>query len=103
MASEITYKLEATITLFPREHGGRSKPVYSGYRPSFAFNTLQHYSGEVLLIGKDELRPGQTSRARIKLLPARTLRRNLKPADSFTITEGNKPIGTGVIEKVNVV
>jgi elongation factor Tu len=100
MIAEVTYNLEATITLFPSENGGRKKPVYTGYRPSFAFNTSQHYSGEVRLIGKEELFPGETSRVRIKLLPAKTIRKNLKPADSFTITEGNKRVGSGVIEKV---
>jgi elongation factor Tu len=83
--------------------GGRKTPVYSGYRPSFGFNTAIHYSGEIKLINKKELRPGQTSLADINLLPAKTLRKNLKINDSFTLMEGSKTIGTGVIETVEVV
>ena len=98
MRSEHTYILTAKIALYPTEEGGRSKPVYSGYRPSFAFNSLKHYSGEILLHGKDELRPGETSLVTIKLLPAKTIRKTLKKNDAFTITEGNKVIGAGVIE-----
>jgi elongation factor Tu len=100
MSSDITYKFEATITLFPSENGGRKKPVFSGYRPSFAFNTVQHYSGEIHLIGRSQLNPGETARARIKLLPARTIRKTIRATDAFTINEGNRLIGTGVIEKV---
>jgi translation elongation factor EF-Tu-like GTPase len=80
--------------------GGRKNPVYNGYRPSFGFNTANHYSGQIRLIGKKILRPGRSSHVKIDLLPARTIRKNLKPNDSFTITEGNKIIGTGVLEQV---
>jgi len=48
--SETTYNLKATITLFPTNQGGRKNPVYTGYRPSFAFNTEKYYSGEIKLI-----------------------------------------------------
>ena len=100
MSSEITYNFQALITLLPSKNGGRKKPVYSGYRPSFAFNTSKHYSGEIHLIGTKELFPGETSKVTVKLLPAKTIRKNLKPADAFTITEGDKAVGTGIIEKV---
>ena len=103
MTSEITYRLEAKISLLPTSLGGRKKPVYNGYRPSLIFNTKQHYSAEIHLIGKDELKPGNTSLARINLLPARTLRKTLKENDAFTLTEGNKTIGSGIIERVQIV
>jgi elongation factor Tu len=102
MLSEITYNLKAVISLLPTDMGGRKKPVYSGYRPSLVFNTRQHYSAEIHLLDTDELQPGNTAIAFIKLLPARTLRKNLKVKDAFTLTEGNKTIGSGVIEKVEM-
>ncbi len=101
--SEIIYNLKATITLFPTEQGGRKKPVYNGYKPSFSFNTENHYSGEIKLTDRDELYPGETSKASIKLLPARTIRKNLKEKDAFSITEGNKTIGSGIITNVKLV
>lgn len=100
MPSDTTYTFEATITLLPSENGGRRKPVFNGYRPSFAFNTLQHYSGEIRLIGRTQLNPGETTRAKIKLLPAKTIRKNIRAADSFTINEGGRVVGTGGIQKV---
>lgn len=87
--------------MFPLKNGGRKTPVFSGYRPSFAFNTEKHYSGEISLIGRKRLRPGETSKALIRLLPARTIRKNLKPSDAFTITEGDKAVGIGLIEKID--
>ncbi|HEY4965316.1 MAG TPA: hypothetical protein VII28_02910, partial [Puia sp.] len=93
----------ARIALFSTEMGGRKNPVYNGYRPSFGFNTANYYSGQIRLIGKKILRPGRSSFVKIDLLPARTIRKNLKPNDSFIIAEGNKIIGTGVLEKVELV
>jgi elongation factor Tu len=102
MLSNQPYKFKAKITLYSTDMGGRKTPVFSGYRPSFAFNTAIHYSGEIKLIGKKELHPGQSSLVHVHLLPARTIRKNLKENDSFIITEGNKTVGTGVIEKLEM-
>ena len=102
MLSQQQYDLTARITLFSTELGGRRNPVWSGYRPNFAFNSKKYYCGQLKLIDKKELRPGESSKASIKLLPAWTIRKTLKPNDAFTITEGTKVIGTGVIEKSNV-
>jgi translation elongation factor EF-Tu-like GTPase len=98
-----TYDIKAIITLFPTDQGGRKGPVRTGYRPSFSFNTEKYYCGEIRLIARKELQPGQTTKAYIKLLPAKTIRKNLKPADAFRITEGNKTIGSGIIEEVHQV
>lgn len=97
MQSEITYNLKAFITLLPTEKGGRKKSVFSGYKPSLVFNTHKSYSAEIYLIDKTELEPGETSMAFIKLLPARTIRKNLHINDSFTLVEGNKAVGNGMI------
>ena len=100
--SEITYKFRAKISLLPTKFGGRKNPVYNGYRPSLVFNTKQHYSAEIHLIQIDELKPGNTALAYINLLPAKTLRRTIKDNDAFTLTEGSKTIGTGIIESVEI-
>ncbi len=102
MLSELTYTLKARITLHETKSGGRKNPVYSGYRPSFAFTGVIHYAGEIRLIGTHELKPGQSSFATIRLLPARTFTSGLKNNDTFTINEGDRAIGTGVIENVKV-
>ena len=103
MHSKTTYNLKAIISLLPTELGERKKSVATGYRPSFSFNSQNHYSGEISFVDILELNPGDSAMATIKLLPARTIRKNLKPKDAFTISEGNKTIGSGIIEDVNIV
>ena len=95
------YNFTAILSLFPTENGGRKKPIYDHYRPSFAFNSLNHVSGEVSFPELNELRPGATATALVKLLPSKHIRQNLKSGDSFTILDGTKVIGTGVIQKIN--
>jgi translation elongation factor EF-Tu-like GTPase len=73
MISSQAYKFRARITLFRTDMGGRRNPVYNGYKPSFAFNTVNHYSGQIELIGNEELRPGQSSLAHIQLSSENTL------------------------------
>lgn len=97
---ETTYNFTATLSLFPTENGGRKKPVYDHYRPSFSFSTSKHFSGEISFPDLSELHPGGTATTFIKLLPARHIRQNLKNGDAFTILEGDKIVGTGVIQKI---
>jgi elongation factor Tu len=100
MTDKIAYDFKAILSLFPTEDGGRKKPVYTYYKPSFSFNTIQHFSGEISLLNKEELKPGDTAQALVKLLPSRHIRQNLKKGDAFTILEGNKIIGAGVIQSI---
>ncbi|HZX59156.1 MAG TPA: hypothetical protein VFE54_10530 [Mucilaginibacter sp.] len=94
------YQFKALLTLFPTVNGGRKKPVYDHYRPSFSFGSSNHFSGEVSFVDLDELLPGGTAMAIIKLLPSRNIRQNLKSGDSFTILDGDKIVGTGVIQEI---
>ncbi len=96
-----SYNFTAILSLFPTENGGRKKPIYDHYRPSFAFNSINLVSGEVSFPELDELKPGATATALVKLLPSKHIRQNLKSGDSFTILDGAKVIGTGVIQKID--
>ena len=97
---KIAYNFIATLSLFPTQNGGRKKPVFNHYRPSFAFSTQQHFSGEVSFPDILELQPGETATAVVKLLPSRHIRQNLKSGDAFTILEGDKVVGAGVIQRI---
>ena len=102
MKSEITYDIHAYIFLLPTAKGGRSKSIFTGYKPSFTFNTTKQYCGELELTDTNELRPGESGEVIIRLLPAYTLKKNLKLNDAFTIVEGSKAIGDGmIIHEVN--
>lgn len=95
------YNFTATFSLFPTENGGRKNPVYNYYKPSFSFNSANQVSGEVSFPELEELSPGDTTTAYIKLLPSKHIRQNLKKGDSFTILEGLKIVGAGVIQRID--
>lgn len=96
----ITYNFTAILSLFPTELGGRKKPVYDNYKPSFSFNSRNHVSGEISFTESKELKPGESATVTVKLLPSRVLRHNLKSGDSFSIHEGAKVIGSGIIQRI---
>ena len=100
MTFKTEYDFTAIITLFPTENGGRKRPVYSHYRPSFSFNTRMHFCGEMSFLDKEEVIPGDTAIASIKLMPARYIRHNLKKGDAFTLLEGDRVVGSGVIQSI---
>ena len=74
--------------------------MYSHYRPSFSFNTRMHFCGEMSFLDKEEVIPGDTAIASIKLMPARYIRHNLKKGDAFTLLEGDRVVGSGVIQSI---
>ncbi len=99
-AYKTVYNFTALVSLLPTENGGRKRPVYNHYRPSFSFNTANQFSGEIAFIGQEELKPGATAGIEVKLLPSRYVPQKLKGGDSFTIMEGGKVVGTGVIQEI---
>ena len=98
---EIAYTFTAKILLLSTDDGGRRRPIYSQYRPAFSFNTLQYFSGQITLLDREELIPGQMGLASVKLLPARHIRKTLRRGDTFKISEGKHVIGLGTIEQVD--
>ncbi|MBS1501098.1 MAG: hypothetical protein JST32_03495 [Bacteroidetes bacterium] len=86
--------------MLPTEQGGRKRPVYSHYRPAFSFNTVNQFSGEISFNDEEALRPGNTTTVEVKLLPSRHIPQRLKIGDAFTILEGDKIVGTGVIQQI---
>ena len=96
----ITYDFEAYMKLLPTIENGRTEPIYNWFKPEFSFNTIMHYSGEIHLLNKNEVKPGETADVLIKMLPSKHIRKNMKIGDQFTILEGNKLIGHGFIKHI---
>ncbi len=98
---KIAYNFTATLSLLPTDQGGRKKPVFDHYRPSFSFGSKQQYSGEIIFSGSDELQPGPSPTAPVKLLPSRHISEHLKPGVMFKIFEGEKVVGMGLINSID--
>jgi translation elongation factor EF-Tu-like GTPase len=94
------YNFTALLSLLPTENGGRKRPVYDHYRPSFSFSSANQFSGEISFTDKEELQPGGTANIEVKLLPSRHVPQKLKGGDSVTILEGDRVVGTGVIQTI---
>lgn len=94
------YNFTALLSMLPTEQGGRKRPVYSHYRPAFSFSTVNQFSGEISFDDREELKPGSTATVEVKLLPSRHIPQKLKNGDAFTILEGDKVVGTGVIQHI---
>lgn len=93
--------IEARVTFLPADHGGRTGPVASGYRPNHDFglpgeiNDAQHEYP-----GVDWVQPGQTVHALLWLLMPERQKGRLYPGFTFTVQEGPRVVGSGTIVTV---
>lgn len=89
-------KFDAKIYFLTKEEGGRSKAIYSYFKPQFYFRTSSVTGSVVLPEEMDVVMPGDTVVANIQLIEAVALNEGLR----FAIREGSLTIGGGVIIKV---
>ena len=93
--------IEAEISFLPTEQGGRRSPAQSGYRPNHNFGlpgTLNDAAHEY--IGCECAAPGQIVKAHMWFLVPEYQRGRLYQGLSFTVQEGSRIVGNGVITKV---
>ena len=91
------FKVEAKIEL---EIGkGRTWPIKNGYRPGFNFIDNKLTSGSIVLINKDELKPGDTAVVEISFI-SNELLGEIHIGSQFNFYEGSIKIGHGHILKV---
>jgi len=93
--------LKADITFLRTAAGGRSRPVCSGYRPTHDFGL-----GEILndahheYTGADTVQPGDSVQAELWLLVPEYQLGRLYPGFEFTVQEGSRVVGHGVVVEV---
>lgn len=98
---EQTHHIEAEIRFLLTEAGGRQTSVRSGYRPTHDFgipgmlNDAQHD-----YVHMENVAPGETVRARLRLLRPDLQQGRLVVGMPFTVQEGNRIVGTGKILRV---
>lgn len=86
----------ATIYFLDTEEGGRSAPIFSGYRPAFYFEN-QQIDGAIILNDQEHILPGEKQCVKVRMLHAESIKNFLKPHITFEIKEGLKVIGRGKI------
>jgi translation elongation factor EF-Tu-like GTPase len=92
----------ARLLLLPTEHGGRSGPIFSGYRSLLAFGTSHdgartYSSCIVTLQGVNQVLPGQEFEADILPLKPELLEGEIKPHRLFDMTEGRRVVAKGEV------
>ena len=86
----------AEVYILKKEEGGRHTPFFSGYKPQFYVRTTD-VTGEVTLAeGVEMVMPGDTVTFKVKLVAPIAIEDQTR----FTIREGGKTVGAGVVTKI---
>ncbi|HYV93508.1 MAG TPA: hypothetical protein VE978_17170 [Chitinophagales bacterium] len=85
------------------EEGGRKTPAHSGYRPQVKVDfTEMQTSGQQTFIDQEIVLPGETVKAKIKLLSPDFFVNSLTEGMTFEFREGSTVMGTGqILEIIN--
>ncbi|KAL3657560.1 hypothetical protein V7S43_017527 [Phytophthora oleae] len=90
-------KFEAEVYVLKKEEGGRHTPFFSNYRPQFFFRTADVTGNILLKDGTEMVMPGDNTAIDIELIHPIALDAGMK----FSIREGGRTIGAGVVSKVD--
>ena len=86
----------AEVYVLSKDEGGRHKPFFNGYKPQFYFKTTDVTGDITLNPGTEMVMPGDTTNVTIKLIAPIALEDKQK----FTIREGGRTVGAGVVTKI---
>jgi elongation factor Tu len=86
----------AEVYVLSKEEGGRHKPFFNGYKPQFYFKTTDVTGDITLPAGTEMVMPGDTVNLNIKLIAPIAL----EDKQRFTIREGGRTVGAGVVTKI---
>ena len=86
----------AEVYVLSKDEGGRHKPFFNGYKPQFYFKTTDVTGDITLQAGTEMVMPGDTTNLNVKLIAPIALEDKQK----FTIREGGRTVGAGVVTKI---
>ncbi|XP_032236770.1 elongation factor Tu [Nematostella vectensis] len=89
-------KFEAQVYILKKEEGGRHKPFVTSYTPQMYVRTGDVAATITLPEGKEFVMPGEDASFTVQLLFDVPLEQGLR----FTLREGSKTVGTGVVTKI---
>ena len=89
-------KFEADMYALTKEEGGRHKPFFNGYRPQFYFRTTDVTGAVTLPEGTEMVMPGDDTHITVELIAPIAMEESLR----FSIREGGRTVGSGVVTKI---
>ncbi|HJD64571.1 MAG TPA: elongation factor Tu [Rickettsia endosymbiont of Diachasma alloeum] len=89
-------EFEAEVYVLSKDEGGRHTPFTNNYRPQFYFRTTDVTGTIELPADKQMVMPGDNATFKVKLISPIAMQQGLK----FSIREGGRTVGAGVVSKV---
>ena len=89
-------KFEAEVYVLSKEEGGRHTPFFSNYRPQFYFRTTDVTGVVTFPEGTEMVMPGDNVQMVVELIHPIAIEEGTK----FSIREGGRTVGAGVVSKV---
>src|SRR4051794_5784168 len=87
---------QAEVYILTKEEGGRHTPFFTNYRPQFYFRTTDVTGIVKLKEGVEMVMPGDNVELDIELITPIAMDQGLR----FTIREGGRTVGSGVVSKI---
>jgi len=87
---------KSEVYVLKNEEGGRHTPFFTGYRPQFYFRTTDVTGVLTLPEGTEMVMPGDNIKILGELITPVAMDEGLR----FTIREGGKTVGAGVVSKI---
>jgi elongation factor Tu len=87
---------QAEVYILTKEEGGRHTPFFTNYRPQFYFRTTDVTGIVQLKEGVEMVMPGDNVELDIELITPIAMELGLR----FTIREGGRTVGSGVVAKI---
>lgn len=91
--------IETEIYFLTNEEGGRSTPVYTGYRPQFYYNN-HDWDASHIYPDVDVANPGDTVRAYLGFLSPKEHLGKVDVGMEFLIREGDRTVAKGIVTKI---
>lgn len=90
-------KFEAQVYVLQKDEGGRHTPFQGGYAPQFFFRTADVTGKLKLKEGTEMVIPGDNTTLDVELICEVPINEGLR----FTMREGGRTVGTGIVTKVH--
>jgi elongation factor Tu len=91
--------VEVDVYFLPTDDGGKSSPVFSGYRPQFYF-AYEHWAAEFRFPDSSSVEPGQRARAEVRFAAPSYLVGRLGLASPFLVREGARIVAYGAVTRL---
>src|SRR5690625_1179434 len=90
-------KFTSEVYVLSKEEGGRHTPFFENYRPQFYFRTTDVTGVVKLPEGVDMVMPGDNVELEVELISPIAIEEGTR----FSIREGGRTVGSGVVTKIN--